>query len=187
MLASRVLCSIGYAHFYAGELDPARSAFERARVLQEQMLPRQHPYLAVTLIALGTLALDSQQPDVARAHFERALPMREALYGRTSVEAVEPMVGLARALAGSGDHAGAIALLRDALGRLQELPPEQAPTRAWVLLQLSAALRRTGAAPEALALASEALPIYVHAHGAGSAKARDAQAHIDAARALLNP
>lgn len=187
VLASRVLCSIGYAHFYAGELDPARSAFERARVLQEQMLPRQHPYLAVTLIALGTLALDSQQPAVARAHFERALPMREALYGRTSVEAVEPMVGLARALAGSGNRAGAIALLRDALGRLQELPPEQAPTRAWVLLQLSAALRRTGAAPEALALASEALPIYVHAHGAGSAKARDAQAHIDAARALLNP
>ncbi|MBL8242568.1 MAG: protein kinase [Rhodanobacteraceae bacterium] len=185
VLASRVLCSIGYAHFHAGDLAQARTAFEHALELQRQLLPREHPYLAVTLIALGTLELDSGYPAAARAHFEQAMPMRESLYGHDSVEAVEPMVGMARALADGGNNPGAVSLLRDALGRLGALPIEQQPTRAWVLLQLSAALRRQGEAQEALQLAIAALPIYQQAHGADSAKARDAQAHIAAARAML--
>jgi tetratricopeptide (TPR) repeat protein len=185
VLASRVLCGIGYARLRSGDLRGARDAFERALAVQRRQLPAEHPYTAVTLVALGSLEIASGAPAAAQRHFEQALPMREHLYGRDSVEAVEPMVGLAEALARQQQNPQAIVVLRDALSRLQALAPEQQPTRAWVQLQLSAALRRQGEARAALALAEQALPIYVQAFGALHAKALDAHAHIEAARHAL--
>jgi len=185
IVESRVLCGIGYAQLRSGELAAARAAFERALGLQQRLLPAEHPYTAVTLVALGSLEFDSGEMAAAQRYFERALPMREHLYGRDSVEAVEPMVGLSDALAGQNDDAQAIAVLRDAWARLHQLAPEQQPTRAWVLLHLSAALRRNGAAGEALDLAEQALAIYQQAHGASDSKTIAAHVHAEHARHAL--
>ncbi len=185
VLASRVLCSIGYAQLNSGDLADARLSFNRSLQLQQRLLPQAHPYTAVTLVALGSLERASQNHAAARRYFERALPMREHLYGRDSVEAVEPLVGLSDALVQLGDNAHAVTLLHDALSRLHDIAPEQQWVRAWVLLHLSAGLRREGDASAALERAVEALAINKATHGALHAKTIDAHAHVEAARLAL--
>ncbi|MCH7666920.1 MAG: tetratricopeptide repeat protein [Acidobacteria bacterium] len=125
-----VLSNLGAVLMAQGENAEALQMLERAIVLD--------PTLRNARLALGTLLTDESRPSEALAHY-RAVLERD----RDNADA---LLGLAQALAATGDSAGAVSALETALASTS--PPE---TRARIHAELGSMLARTQDALEALA------------------------------------
>jgi eukaryotic-like serine/threonine-protein kinase len=122
--------NVGTVHLVRGELDLARTAFERAFEQRERALGSDHPEVANTLINLGLV----EGPGEAReAHLRRALEIYTSAFGPAHPQTLEAAMIVARYVL---DPRTARALLRPGCDALERFVAEAHELRARCLASL---------------------------------------------------
>jgi tetratricopeptide (TPR) repeat protein len=133
----------------SGRFDEAREAYRASGERLIGALGPDHPELGDHEHALGSLALDERQLDVAEAHFRRALALHESAFGVESVRLASTLAALAHVALADGDHAASERLAARAWS-LQSTLPVGHPDRGSGLLVLASLHLADGAYAEAL-------------------------------------
>ncbi len=95
----------------------------------------------------------------ARAQYERALSIREALFGKDHPRTLETLADLAWSVYYSGDKTSAKSMVRQAVNRIQEMAISNRPDMANTLNRLALFLNETGDHDQALILLQKTLDI----------------------------
>lgn len=107
--------TIGKAYRGLGLNDRALSLLERSLALRRQVYGEEHPMVAESLEALGTLAQARGDLDRAEALHRQALEMRQKLLGPDDPAVAESLNSLATDLSGNAKYDAAEPLFRQAL------------------------------------------------------------------------
>ncbi len=122
--------------------DRAGGYLQHALAIRKAALGPEHPEVARTLVALGSVLLELCRAGDAEALLREALAIRERTAGAVSAEVVEPLEKLAEARWQVSDDAGSEQLLGRAVAVLDPLEATEAERLARVLGKLAAKERR---------------------------------------------
>lgn len=169
-----------------GDMAEAEQLFSRALSLWQSNLGDRHPYVALALDSLATVAAAQGEWARARALYDRALAIREETLGGNHPQVAATLADLARTLADLGDLSGARRLLERALTIYRTAGSRDVPDHLAQALQLRGALEmRQGDLARSRASLAEALAERERLFGARHplvAESRAAVAHVDFAR-----
>lgn len=137
----------------------AQRYFERALVLQEHVLGREHPDTALSLHNMGVVLRAQGQYARARAYHEQALAIRERLTGRVHPDTAWSMYCLGKVLREQGDFAGAQRYYERALAIREQVFGREHRDTAWIMHNMGAVWRILGEYDRAREYHEQALAI----------------------------
>jgi len=100
---ANTLSNIGNVYDIQGKTEQARSSYERALRLSEELLGPEHPQVSTVLVNLGALFETLGEFDEVRRVQTRALEIREQVFGAEHPSLVNPLLGLALVALETGD------------------------------------------------------------------------------------
>jgi len=149
--------AIGVLRHSSGDTLGSLAAYTRAYELRVATLPEQHPDLASSLYALGSIAHRLGELDTARDFHERALAMRRSLYGPDHLVPTASLNNLALVLRDQGELEQAKHALEQALAATERSGAYTNVART--LTNLADLERRLDALPRARELEERSLAL----------------------------
>ncbi|MEM7709042.1 MAG: serine/threonine-protein kinase [Pseudomonadota bacterium] len=141
--------NLGLAHFRQGDLAVAKSYFERAVALRQEVYPQPHPEQAQSLTNLG-LVLDALgQSDDALLPLTQALDIRLAALGGEHMRVAESLNNLGMLHLSAARFQDAEAQYREALPIVEKALGPDHPVTATVVSNLAQSLLELGSLDEA--------------------------------------
>jgi tetratricopeptide (TPR) repeat protein len=150
------LMNLGHVHAAKGDTGNAIVFYERALVLREQHLGKDHLEVANTLNTLGASYAFEQRYDDAQRAFTRALAIREKTLGENNLLVGQSLNNLALLYAGKGEFDEAEPLYKRAIEVIQHAPDSSRADLIRALDNYTALLDDTGRKDEADAMRARA-------------------------------
>ena len=183
---TRALILAAFAGFESreGDYEAAVEMAKEALSIQEAALGNQHPFVAVTLNALGTSLQSLERYEEAKRHLARAVEIHRAVHGPRSAEVAAPLSNLALIEQAQGNLDVARELLTEVLELEREALGPEHPNLVFDHYFLARVEREAGRPADAVGhlRAAEALD-----HPALPVRAEVAVALVDALHAAGRP
>jgi tetratricopeptide (TPR) repeat protein len=173
----RYLNKAGIALSYAGDYQQSKALHEEALKIREQVLGKQHPDYAASLINLAGSYLEQGEYRKALPLCEQALKIEEQVLGKQHSDYATSLSNLALLYDLQGEYDKALPLNEQALKIREQILGKQHPDYAVSLNNLAALYQEQGKYDKALPLYEQALKIREQVSG---------KQHPDYATGLIN-
>ena len=156
--------NLGEVHLTEGRLAASRANYTQARDLFARLVGESHPMFGQAVAGIGAVDVKAGAFAAALQHCQQALEILEATHGPDHMYVIQPLLGLARAQAGTGDTEAARATFERLRGLAERLPLVH-PMAAEAFEGVGEFLASTGDVAGARALFERAVAVYVAAQG----------------------
>jgi eukaryotic-like serine/threonine-protein kinase len=166
LLASELMGNLGNLELFRARHQEAKAYLEKARELQERVLPPDHPQRARLSLVQGNIAYLMGDHQRAARLIEESLKQMEAILGKDHPETAQCHIVLSQSLRALEDYAGAMQQARAAVDILKKTLGAENPNVANALDQLGMSLLGLKRYAEALEVYLSALQIKQRTLGA---------------------